>query len=482
MDAAPATLVAAVAVVLAVVASVPVLLRLLSASAGGKKTNPKAPLPPGSFGLPFIGQTLSLLRALRANTADDWLRRCVATYGPVSRLRLFGCPTAFLVGTSANKFIFASAAVTAKAPESFARMVGRRTIRDVVGDEHRRVRAMMVQFLRVDAVKRHVASMDGEVRRHLDAEWRGRGTVAVMPSMKSLTFDVMCTAIFGLGTGAVRRELWTEFQELVRGIWEVPVDLPFTTYSRCLAASQRGRRAVAGVIQERRTKLERGESSPASDVVTLMLAEGLPDEEIIDNVMFLMVAAHDTTAALLTFLIRQLDADKDAYDKVVQEQEEIARSKAAGEALTWEDLGRMRYTWAAALETLRMVPPVFTMMRKTVDDVEYGGYLIPKGWQVIHAANMTQWDPAIFPEPGRFDPARFENASAVPPFAFVPFGGGARVCPGNEFARVETLVAMHHIVTRFRWKLAAGCDRSFSRFPLPYPSQGLLIDIEPIQK
>jgi len=64
----------------------------------------------------------------------------------------------------------------------------------------------------------------------------------------------------------------------------------------------------------------------------------------------------------------------------------------------------------------------------------------------------------------------------------VPFGGGARVCPGNEFARVETLVAVHHIVTRFRWKLAAGCDRSFSRFPLPYPSQGLLIDIEPIQK
>ncbi|KAL5664058.1 hypothetical protein ACJX0J_024166, partial [Zea mays] len=127
--------------------------------------------------------------------------------------------------------------------------------------------------------------------------------------------------------------------------------------------------------------MERGESSLASDVVTLMLTEGLPDEEIIDNVMFLMVAAHDTTAALLTFLIRQLDADKEAYDRVVQEQEEIARSKVAGEALSWEDLGRMRYTWLAAMETLRMVPPVFTMTRKTVDDVEYGGYLIPKGWQ-----------------------------------------------------------------------------------------------------
>ncbi|WVZ78812.1 hypothetical protein U9M48_026462 [Paspalum notatum var. saurae] len=471
---------AAAVAVLAVVTSLPVLLRLLSARGGGEK---KTPPPPGPFRLPFVGHTLSLVRALHANTADDWLRRCVAAYGPVSRLSLFGSPTAFLSGTSANKFIFGSAAVTAKNPESLARMIGRRTIREVVGDEHRRVRAMMVQFLRTDVVKRYVATMDDEVRRHLDADWRGRGTVAVMTSTKALTFDVMCTVIFGLGRDAtVRRELWTEFQQLVKGIFAVPVNLPFTTYSRCLAASERGRRAVAGVIQERRAKLERGERSPGDDVVTLMLAEGMPDDDIIDNVMFLIIAAHDTTAALLTFLIRQLDIDKDVFDKVVQEQEEIARSKAPGEALSWDDLGRMRYTWAAAMETLRMYPPVYSMTRKTLDDVEYGGYLIPKGWQVMHMTTMTHSDPAIFPDPGRFDPARFENPAAVPPFAFVPFGGGARLCPGNEFARVETLVALHYIVTRFRWKLAAGCDLSFSRFPLPYPSQGLLIDIEPIQK
>ncbi|XP_039778814.1 beta-amyrin 28-monooxygenase-like [Panicum virgatum] len=88
-----------------------------------------------------------------------------------------------------------------------------------------------------------------------------------------------------------------------------------------------------------------------------MLSRGLPDEEITDNVMFLMVAAHDTTAALITFLLRHLDANKDAYAKVLEEQQEIARSKKPGEALSWDDLGRMRYTWAAAMETLRMVPP-----------------------------------------------------------------------------------------------------------------------------
>jgi cytochrome P450 len=323
MDAAAASMVLAATVVIltAVVASLPVLRRLLAATASDKTKWTPPPLPPGSFGLPIVGQTLSYQRALRANTAEDWLRRRAAAYGPVSRLSLFGCPTALVVGPAANKFLFSSTAVTSKSSESMARMIGRRTIRDVVGDEHRRVRAMMVQFLRPDAVRSYVPAMDAEVRRHLDADWRGPGTVAVMPSMKSLTFDVMCTAIFGLARGAddaVRRELSAEFQQLVRGISVIPLNLPYTAFRRCLAASRRGRRAVASVIEERRARLARGESSPADDVLTHMLAEGLPDEEVIDNVMFLMIAAHDTTAALLTFLIRHLDANSDAYAKVVK--------------------------------------------------------------------------------------------------------------------------------------------------------------------
>lgn len=482
MDADSATMVAAtLAILVAFVASLPLLYRLLFTGAGDKTT--RKPLPPGSFGLPVVGHTLSLLRALRANTAEEWLRRHAAAYGPVSRMSLFRRPTAFLVGPAANKFLFTSPALTTMNSESFSRMVGRRTLRDVAGDDHTRVRAMMVQFLKRDAIKRHVAAMDAEVRRHLDAHWRGRAAVAVMPSMKSLTFDVMCTVLFKLGSdAAVREELSTEFQQLARGIWAVPVNVPFSTFSRCLAASRRGRRAVAAVIEERRDKLRRGESSPADDVVTHMLAGGLPDEEIMDNIIFLMIAAHDTTAALITFLLRQLDANQDAYAKVLQEQVEIARSKAPGEALSWDDLTRMKYTWAAAMETLRLIPTSFSILRKAVYDVEHGGSVIPRGWNVMNAMTMTHWDPAIFPDPGRFDPARFEepSAAAIPPFSFVPFGGGARFCPGNEFARVETLVAVHHVVTRFRWKLAAGCDGSFSRFPMPYPSQGLLIDVEPI--
>jgi cytochrome P450 len=190
------------------------------------------------------------------------------------------------------------------------------------------------------------------------------------------------------------------------------------------------------------------------------------------------------------------------------EQEEIAKTKPSGEFLTWEDLAKMKHTWRVALETLRMVPPAFGNFRKAQKDIEYGGYLIPKGWQVSRiyissllshhmslfetiinlkplyfdvqifwAAPMTHMNNNIFPEPSKFDPSRFENQASVPPYTFVAFGGGPRICPGYEFARLETLVTIHYLVTQFTWKLCA--DNSFSRDPMPTPTQGLPIQLVP---
>jgi cytochrome P450 len=99
--------------------------------------------------------------------------------------------------------------------------------------------------------------------------------------------------------------------------------------------------------------------------------------------------------------------------------------------------------------------------------------------QVFWTANVTHMDASIFPEPAKFDPSRFENqsASAAPPCSFVAFGGGPRICPGIEFSRIETLVTMHHLLRRFRWKLCCKND-TFVRDPMPSPLHGLPIEIE----
>jgi cytochrome P450 family 26 subfamily A len=86
-------------------------------------------------------------------------------------------------------------------------------------------------------------------------------------------------------------------------------------------------------------------------------------------------------------------------------------------------------------------------------------------------------DDSIFTEPSKFDPTRFDNQASIPPYSFIGFGAGPRMCPGYEFAKTEALVTIHYPVTKFTWKLCA--DTCFSRNPRLMPSKGLPIQIMP---
>lgn len=91
---------------------------------------------------------------------------------------------------------------------------------------------------------------------------------------------------------------------------------------------------------------------------------------------------------------------------------------------------------------------------------------------------MTHRDENIFPEPSKFDPTRFENQALIPPYCYIPFGAGYRICPGYEFARIETLLVIYRLVTQFTWKLQYS-DNFFSRDPMPVPTKGLPIYVVP---
>ena len=97
--------------------------------------------------------------------------------------------------------------------------------------------------------------------------------------------------------------------------------------------------------------------------------------------------------------------------------------------------------------------------------------------QIYWSVNSTHRNPKYFREPEKFDPSRFEGAGPEP-FTFVPFGGGPRMCPGNEFARMEILVILHRLVTRFSWTLEHP-NELVSMDPMPFPVKGLPIFLKP---
>ncbi|KAK6268991.1 hypothetical protein QUC31_013151, partial [Theobroma cacao] len=440
-------------------------------------------LPPGSLGFPLIGQSLCFLRAMHTNTVEQWLQERIRKYGPISKLSLFGTPTVFLHGQGANKFIFTTCdgnILSNQQPPSVRRICGERNMTELAGDDHKRVRGAVVSFLKPEMLKQYVGKLDEEVRRHLEMHWHGNQKVMVngflflsfsqlymrvMPLIKSLTFNIMSSLIFGIEHGERRNTPVELLQHMMNGLVPLPINLPFTRFNRSLKASAKIRTLIKDLISERRAALEQRIAIPNKDLITCMLNFGnndpsvlMSDEEIADNVIGAMIEGHDTSSVLITFLVRHLAKDQSVYENITKEQAEIAKTKTSGELLTWDDLARMKYTWRVAMETLRMNPPLLGSFRKVIKDFEYEGYTIPKGWQdciilhllVIWAACMTHMDKRIFPDPSKFDPTRFEKQASTPPYCFVAFGGGARICPGNEFARIETLVTVHYLVTRFK--------------------------------
>ncbi|KAF9672056.1 hypothetical protein SADUNF_Sadunf11G0000900 [Salix dunnii] len=444
-------------------------------------------LPPGSLGFPIIGQSFSFLSAMKKNKAEEWVHDRIRKYGPISKMSLLGTPTVFVCGQAANKFIYTcdSSILANQQPTSIRRLCGERNILELSGHEHKRVRGALVSILKPDILKQYVGKMDEEVRKHFKIHWHGKTKVLAMPLMKNLTFNVMSSLIFGIEQSEKREKLVELFQQLVKGALSVPINFPFTCFNRSLQASAKIRTIIKDLIHEKRAAMEDQFTFPQQDLITTLLnlrnddlSAALSDEEIVDNVIVIMIAGHDTTSILLSFLINLLANNPSVYASVLQEQEEIAKCKVSEDHLTWDDLQRMRYTWRAAMESLRMTPPVFSFFRKVLKDFEYEGYLIPKGWQVIWVACMTHMDEGIFPNPSEFDPERFDKQAPVPPYSFVAFGGGPRICPGYDFARLETLITIHYLVNGFTWKLCQP-DISFSRDPLPIFKDGLGIEIEP---
>ena len=158
---------------------------------------------------------------------------------------------------------------------------------------------------------------------------------------------------------------------------------------------------------------------------------------------------------------------------------EIAKSKSTGEFLNWDDLQKMKYSWNVVQEVLRLAPPSQGTFREALTDFVFNGFTIPKGWKLYWSANYNHMNPAYLPEPEKFDPTRFEGNGRAP-YTFVPFRGGPRMCPGKEYARLEILVFMHHLVKRYRWKKILP-DEKITVDPLPQPTKGLPILLFPHQ-
>jgi cytochrome P450 len=147
----------------------------------------------------------------------------------------------------------------------------------------------------------------------------------------------------------------------------------------------------------------------------------------------------------------------------------------ATEPLTLEQLKEMTYLEQVMREVLRLVPPVGNTFRTVINACEFGGYEIPKGWNLLSGITQTHQDSQLYPEPERFNPDRFSLERSAKPFSYVPFGGGLRECLGKEFARLEMKLFAAKIIREFEWELLPDQDLNLIAVPTPRPRDGLRV-------
>lgn len=143
--------------------------------------------------------------------------------------------------------------------------------------------------------------------------------------MKSLTFNIICSLLFGLERGKQRDQFLDSFQAMIAGMWSVPINLPFTRYNRSLRASARIQTMLKEILHKKKVELKQNGASARQELISCLLGmvdedgnQVMSEKEIIHNIMLVMVAGHDTSSVLITFIIRLLATEPAIYEAVLQ--------------------------------------------------------------------------------------------------------------------------------------------------------------------
>ncbi|CAN1351792.1 Cytochrome P450 716B2 [Linum perenne] len=458
---------------------------LLTISSSNTKT--KLTLPPGEMGLPWIGETMDFYKSQRNNRLfDQFVRPRMSRHGKIFKTRLMGSPTIVVNGAEANRFFLSNEfkLVVSSWPASSVQLMGRNSIMEAKGDRHRMVRGLIATSVGYSALEALVPKMCGIVQTSLSRHW-GRGEtkeVSLYFWTKKLTFEIVFECLLGI---EMERGTMKMFERVLEGVFAPPIGFPGSKFSRAKKAREEIERMLLKVVREKRTEVEaRGGGGGEEEgqlmwrLVKAMIQGEITEEEVVDNVVLLVFAAHDTTSFVVAMMFKMLAQHSDCYRLLLQEHIEIVKNNEGKVGnLSLEDVKRMKYTWEVARESMRLFPPIFGSFRKAIQDIEFEGFIIPKGWKVLWTAYGTHYSEEYFDDPMSFNPTRFRDQN-IPPYVYVPFGGGPRVCAGSQLAKLNILVLVHYVVTSYDWSLVLP-NEGITMDPLPFPSHGMPIRITP---
>ncbi|NXG32339.1 CP26A protein, partial [Dromaius novaehollandiae] len=462
------------------------------------------PLPRGSMGWPFFGETLHWLLQVRrvvvAGRGAEGLAGAPGSpaarpqgsrfhssrrerYGNVFKTHLLGRPVVRVTGAENIRKILLGehTLVSAQWPQSAQIILGSHTLLGSVGDLHRQRRKILARVFSRAALESYLPRIQKVVSWELRGWCMEPGSIAVYSSAKTLTFRIAARILLGLRLEEKQfKDLAKTFDQMVENLFSLPLNIPFSGLRKGL----RARNIIHAKIEENiRAKMAHTEPEGGyKDVLQLLMehtqgnGEQLNMQELKESATELLFGGHETTASAATSLIAFLGLHHDVLQKVRKELQVkgLLCGSHQDKQLDMEVLEQLKYTGCVIKETLRLSPPVPGGFRIALKTLELNGYQIPKGWNVIYSICDTHDVADLFTDKDEFNPDRFmapspEDSSR---FSFIPFGGGLRSCVGKEFAKVLLKIFTVELARSCDWQLLNG-PPTMKTGPIVYPVDNL---------
>ncbi len=447
-------------------------LRRIRGDLQTERSGNKSNLPPGPK-VPSVARTELMRRDPLAVLLPAY-----EEFGPIFSMRIFHSLIVFMLGPEANRFIL----VTDR--EKFRWRDG--SLGDLIpligdgllttdGQFHDRAREIMVPAFHRERVTAAATVMFQEAERGLD-ELRPAARFDLYDWTRHVAMRVAMRALFGLDPDSAGVDVAATFErglafyereyflQVLRG--------PASPFARL----RQVRRVLDDLILDEIARRRSG--GLGEDILSVLIEAtddqglGLTDEQIRDQVLTLLFAGHDTTTSTVAFLFYELARQPEWAERLAAERDRVAPGR---EPTAAELFGDMPELGAAVDETLRLYPPAWIGPRRAEVDFEFGGYSVPAGYPVNYSSWASHHLADVFDDPHAFRPDRFlgDARARIPKGAYVPFGGGPRICIGMRFGELEVRAIAAAILSRFRLDLEPGWELRVRQMPTLSPRGGL---------
>jgi cytochrome P450 len=430
---------------------------------------------PGERGLPVLGHSLRFLKD--CNVLINTMHQ---RYGPVYYNYYLYTKVIGLLSPDANEFVlldrdknFSSRkAWNISLAELFPNGL---MLRD--GDEHRYHRRLLGAPFKAKALEEYVGLMDSDIASTV-AKWPHEQSIQLYPLMKQLTLDLAAKVFLGEDLVEEAGAVNTAFVDVVDASMAL-IRHPWlgAKYRRGL----KGRALLEDYFTQRIAgKRASQDTDMFAEISRVEDEQGtrFSEQDVIDHIIFLMMAAHDTTTSSLSSIAFALAKHPEWQDQIAEQSRTLG-----DDSLQYAQMPEFTSAEWVFKEALRLYPPLPIIPRSAVKDCEFQGFEIKRGDMVHLSPTFTQRMSTIWTDPERFDPTRFGPDRAEDrnhKHAFVPFGGGAHKCLGIKFAELQVKLVMFHLLRHFRLEVSPDYEMPYAPAPIGKPKDLLPIILRPV--